>query len=118
MATQLSFAKFPLISEAGKNEGDRPGTLFLEYFQVSVTITSLEGTVEVPTTLGKVLGLINLDYIASAADATDTYTLLTDGVITTGAVTVNITAIDIANGAVTIRGFLVGEKAETVLSLG
>jgi hypothetical protein len=115
MATQLSYGKFPLISEVGKNEGDRPGTLTLEYFEVAVTITSLEGTVEVSTTLGKVLGLINLDYILAASDPTDTYTLLTDGIITTGAVTVNITAIDIGNGAVTIRGFLVGEKAETVI---
>jgi hypothetical protein len=118
MATQLSFGRFPLINEAAKNEADRPGTLMLEYFEASFTISSLESTAEVPTTLGEVLGVISLNFIAAASDPTDVYTLLTDGVITTGAVTVNLKALDIADGAITVKGFLVGKKAETVLTLG
>jgi len=118
MATQLSFGRFPLINEASKNEGDRPGTLTLEYFEISTTIATNESTVEVPTTLGEVFGVLPIFNIAAATDPTDSYSLLTDGVISSGAVTVMTKSVDIADGAITIKGFLVGKKAETVLSLG
>lgn len=118
MATQLSFGKFPLIPVAAKNEGERPGTLTLEYFEVDVTIGTNTGDVEVPTSLGEVLGLIPLCYssVFASGDSVNNYT--TDGVITTGAVTVRVNSTSIGDGALRIRGFLVGKPSETVLSLG
>lgn len=117
MSVNQSFNLFPLLPEAAINETTRPGQMTLEYFQASVTITSLEGTVEIPTQLGAVLGLLDFKYnSAGAGDPTDTIQLHTDGVITTGAVTVNVTFLDIGNGAITIRGFLIGTtRSATVL---
>ena len=116
MAEQLSFGKFPLIPIASQNDGDRPGGLILEYFEVAVTISINTGDVEVPTTLGEVLGLIPLSYasVFASGDSVNNYT--TDGVITTAAVTVRVNTTSIADGALTIRGFLVRKKAETVIS--
>ncbi len=116
MAEQLSYGKFPLIPIASQNEGDRPGTLHLEYVEAVVTISINTGDVEIPTTLGEVLGFIPLSYssVFASGDSVNNYT--TDGVITTGAVTVRVNTTSIVDGALTIRGFLVGKKAETVLS--
>lgn len=116
MAEQLSFGKFPLVPIASQNDGDRPGTLQLEYFQVAVTIGTNTGDVEVPTTLGEVLGVINLSYSSVFAAGDSLNNMTTDGVITSDAVTVRVNTTSIADGALTIRGFLVGKKAETVLS--
>ena len=115
---QLSYNRFPLIAEAPKNDANRVGTLQLEYFDVIVTVSTLEGTVEVPTTLAEVLGIISLNYIAAATDPTDSYSLITDGVIDSEAVTVNFKGIDIADGDIHIRGFLTGrDKPATVISI-
>ena len=116
MAENLSFGKFPLIPIASENDSDRPGSLILEYFQVSVTIGTNTGDVEVPTTLGEVVGVISLCYASTfdTGDALDSMT--TDGVITSSAVTVRCKTTSISDGALTVRGFLVGKKSETVLS--
>jgi len=109
---------FPLLNEFSTNDQSRPGTQLLEYFQVDVTIAINTGDVEVPTNLGSVLGVINLNYssVFAAGDAIDAIT--TDGVITSGAVTVRVKTTSIADGSLTIRGYLVGTKSETQLSLG
>ena len=116
MPENLAYNIFPLINEASLNENSRPGSLMLEYFEVSVTIGTNTGDVEVPTALGEVIGLIPLCYsdLFEAGDAITNCT--TDGVITTGAVTVRVNSVSIADGAHVIRGFLVGKKAKTVLS--
>ena len=116
MAEQLSWNKFALVPIAQLNDGDRPGTLILEYVEAVVTIGTNTGDVEVPTTLGSVIGFIPLCFssVFAAGDSVNNYT--TDGVITTSAVTVRVNSTSIDNGALTIRGFLVGTKAETVLS--
>jgi hypothetical protein len=116
MAETLSWNKFPFVPAAQSNDADRPGTLLFEYFQVDVTIGTNTGDVEVPTTLGEVIGVVPLCFssVFASGDAVTNYT--TDGVITTGAVTVRVNSVSIADGALTIRGFLVGKKAETVLS--
>lgn len=117
MAEQLSFSKFALIPLAAQNDGDRPGSLQLEYFQVSVTTSSDTGDVEVPTTLGEVLGVIDIGYCDEFGSGDYLTAFSTDGVITTGAVTVRVVAsAGWTDGAHVIRGFLVGKKAETVLS--
>jgi len=117
MPVDINFSIFPLISEAAKNEQSRPGTLMLEYFQASITLSTNEGTVEVPTQLEECLGLIDLSFLSGGlADTTDTMKLSTDSVITTSAVTVAALSEAIGDGAVTVRGFLVGRtKARTVL---
>lgn len=117
MPVDLNFSLFPLINEAAKNEQSRPGTLMLEYFQGSITLSTNEGTVEIPTQLEEVLGLIDLSFLSGGlADTTDTMKLSTDGVISSDAVTVAALSEAIADGAVTVRGFLVGRtKARTVL---
>ncbi|MHB9147701.1 MAG: hypothetical protein ACYC2U_04705 [Candidatus Amoebophilus sp.] len=116
MPENLAYNIFPLISEADKDENSRPGSLMFEYFQVDVTISINTGDVEVPTALGEVLGMVPLCYssVFASGDSINNYT--TDGVITTGAVTVRVNTTSIADGALTIRGFLVGRKATTVLS--
>ena len=91
----------------------RPMSIVLEYFEISTTIATLESTVEVPTQLKSVIGVISLGYIAATTDPTDSIALNTDGVITTGAVTVITKAVDVADGAITIRGFLVGKQYPT-----
>ena len=117
MPVDLNFSLFPLINEAAKNEQSRPGTMMLEYFQASITLSTNEGTVEVPTQLEEVLGLIDLSFLSGGlGDTTDTMKLSTDGVIGSGAVTVAALSEAIGDGAVTVRGFLVGiTKARTVL---
>lgn len=117
MPVDLNFSLFPLISEAAKNEQSRPGTIMLEYFQASVNFSTNEGQVEVPTQMEEVLGLLDLNFKETAGDITDTLALHTDGVITTGAVTVDVFGSDVANDStLTIRGFLVGyTKAVTEL---
>ena len=116
MPEQLSYSKFALVPIASQNDADRPGTLILEYFEVAVTIGTNTGDVEVPTTLGTVIGVLPACFssVFAAGDSVNNYT--TDGVITTGAVTVRVNTTSIADGALTIRGFLLGTKAETVLS--
>ena len=117
MAVQNSYNLFPLLSEAGINENTRPGTLLLEYFQASITLATNEGSVEVPTQLDDCLGLIDLSYLSGGiADLTDTMKLSTDAVISSSAVTVAALSEAIGDGAVTVRGFLVGTKrSETAL---
>jgi hypothetical protein len=116
MPESLSYNKFALIPVALENDADRPGSLLMEYFEVSVTIGTNTGDVEVPTTLGEVLGIIpfHSSSVFAAGDSINNYT--TDGVITTGAVTVRVNTTSIADGALVIKGFLIGRKAFTVLS--
>lgn len=116
MPTNLSYGQFAMHPEAVKNDSYRDGTVILEYFQVAVTIATNTGDVEVPTNLTEVLGVLPLHYssVFAAGDSVNNYT--TDGVITTGAVTVRVNTTSIPDGALTIRGFLVGKgKSETVL---
>lgn len=115
MAVNLSYSFFPILPEASINENTRPGALILEYFEASVTIGTNTGDVEVPTALGAVLGVIPLSFssVFAAGDSVNNYT--TDGVITTGAVTVRVNTTSIADGALTIKGFLVGTPAQTTL---
>jgi hypothetical protein len=117
MAEQaVSYNKFALVPVGMTNDGDRPGSILMEYFQVAVTIGTNAGDVEVPTTLGSVIGVLPLHFssVFAAGDSINNYT--TDGEITAGAVTVRVNTTSIADGALTIRGFLLGTKSETVLS--
>lgn len=117
MAENLSFNQFAMIPIASENDWNRPGTLIWEYFQVVVTINTNTGDVEIPTNLGEVLMLVHGNY-SSVFDTGDYINdVTTDGVITAGAVTARVNTTSIANGSLTIRGFLVGKKTETVLSL-
>jgi hypothetical protein len=118
MAESLYYNMFPLKNESNDNDAYREDGLILEYFQVSVTIASLEATVEVPTNLDQVIGLIDLNFVAAASDPTDSISLLTDGVISSAAVTVNVTCLDVADGAITIKGFLVGKRLPAAITLG
>ena len=116
MPTNNSFNLFALIPEAANNENTRPGIHLLEYFQVVVTIATNTGDVEVPTMLDDCLGVISLSYssVFDTGDALDSVS--TDGAITTAAVTVRAKTTSIANGSLTIRGYLVGTKrSETAL---
>lgn len=116
MAVNLDYGLFALQPEAVINDSHRDGTILLEYFQVAVTISTNTGDVEVPTALSEVLGVIPFSFssVFAAGDSINNYT--TDGVITTGAVTVRVNTTSIADGALTIRGFLVGRgKSQTVL---
>lgn len=117
MPVDLNFSIFPLISEAAKNEQSRPGTLMLEYFQASVSISTNEGTVEVPTQLEECLGVLDLGFLSEGlSDPSDTIKLNTDGIISSNAVTVAAVSLDISNTTLSIRGFLLGRtKAQTVL---
>ena len=116
MADNLSYELFPIIPEASINETARPGQLFLEYVQFSVTIATNTGDAEVPTKLGSVLGFIPLSFssVFASGDSVNNYT--TDGVVTTGAVTVRVNSTSIADGALICRGFLVGTKSPTALT--
>lgn len=116
MSEQLSFSKFAIIPIASINDGDRPGTLLLEYFQVALTVASNLGEAEVPTTLGEVLGVIPLGYMGTFDTGDTIHGMSTDGVITSSAVTVRATTVSIADGSLIVRGFLVGKKSETALS--
>lgn len=116
MPVNLNYGLFAIQPEAVINDSHRDGTILMEYFQVAVTIGTNTGDVEVPTTLAEVLGVVPLSFssVFAAGDAVTNYT--TDGVITTGAVTVRVNSVSIADGALTIRGFLVGRgKTPTVL---
>ncbi len=117
MALQdISFEMFPLLTEAAINENTRPGTLMLEYFEAIATIATNAADVEVPTKLNEVLGVISANFssVFAAADAIDSTT--TDGVISSSAVTVRLKTSSIADGALTIRGFLIGRtKSVTTL---
>lgn len=116
MAENLSYSIFPLKNEVNENDAYREGSLLLEYFQATVTIATNEGTVEVPTVLDEVIGVLDAGYIASLSDPTDTVKLITDGVITTSAVTVAAKTVDISNGDITIRGFLIGKRKMSAIS--
>jgi hypothetical protein len=114
----LLYNIFPLKNEVNENDAHREGSLLLEYFQATITIATNEGTVEVPTNLDEVLGLIDLSYSATAgSDPTDTVKLNTDGVITSSAVTVSGKSVDIANGDIVVRGFLVGKRSPAAVSI-
>ena len=113
MAVNSSFGLFGIIPEAANNENTRPGIMLLEYFDVIATIGTLEETLELPTQLDEVLGLIDLKFKTTGGDPTDTIQLHTDGVITSGAVTIDVLCLDVADGAIHVRGFLVGRKRDT-----
>lgn len=113
----LSFDIFALKNEFSENDAFRPGTLLLEYHQESITISTNEGTAEIPTRLDSVLGLIDLNYIVLADDPTDSIELKTDGVIASNAVTVNLLSAAVADGATTVRFFLVGTRTETQVTI-
>jgi len=117
MSESLSFNKFALVPLANLNNADTPGALILEPFSINITIATNEGTVEVPTTLGEVVGLLDLSSMSSCADPTDSIKLMTDNVITDGAVTVTAKTSDIADGSITIKGIFVGKKSQTILDL-
>lgn len=116
MPVNQSYNLFGLIPEAANNENSRPGIHLLEFFQIVVTINTNTGDVEVPTMLDDCLGVISLSY-SSVFDTGDFLnSITTDGVITTAAVTVRASTTSIANGSLTIRGYLVGTKrSDTVL---
>lgn len=116
MAGSLSYNIFPILPEVATNDSNREGSLMLEYFQTTVTIATNAGDVEVPTALGEVLGVINLGYSSVFAAGDMINSVTTDGVISSGAVTVRYSTTSIADGALTVRGFLVGKKSTTVLS--
>lgn len=117
MAEQaLSYSQFPLLPLAATNDGFRPGSLILEYFEVDLTVSSNLGEAEVPTALGSVIGVISLGFMGTFAAGDTMHGMSTDCVITTGAVTVRATTVSISDGALTVRGFLVGTKSETALS--
>ncbi len=118
MAENLSYELFPIIPEASINETARPGMLYLEYVQFDVTIATNTGDAEVPTQLDSVLGFVPLSFssVFAAGDSVNNYT--TDGVVTSGAVTIRVNTTSIADGSLTLRGFLVGTKSPTALSLG
>ena len=116
MASNLNYGLFAVQPEAVINDSYRDGTVLLEYFEVDVTIATNTGDVEVPTTLAEVLGILPLCFssVFAAGDSINNYT--TDGVITTGAVTVRVNTTSIADGALRIKGFLVGKgKTATVI---
>lgn len=113
----LHYNMFPLKNEVNENDAHREGSLILEYFQTSITIATNEGTAEVDTNLDEVLGVVDLGYLSSMADPTDTVKLCTDGVITTGAVTVGAKSVDVADGAITVRGFLVGRRLVSAITI-
>lgn len=115
MAINLSSNIFTLIPEAANNENTRPGALMLEYFQFDFTIDTLEDSIELPTSLGTVLFGVFGPVLAAADDPTDSIVITSDYIITSGAITVQCKCIDIANGALTVRGFLVGTRSATVL---
>jgi len=115
MAEHLSWNIFPLLNQANNNDADRPGSLLLEYWEAPITISTNEGTAEVPTSLDEVLFMVAAPVLAAASDPTDSAVILSDYVITTGAITVNVKSIDISDGALTVRGFFIGKKSPTVL---
>ena len=116
MAEQLSFSQFPLLPLASTNDAFRPGALLLEYFEVALTVDTNVATAEVPTKLGKVLGVLPLGFMDTFDTGDIMHGLCTDGIITSDAVTIRATTVSISNGSLTTRGFLVGTKSETVLS--
>lgn len=116
MAENLSYGQFPLLPIASTNDAFRPGALILEYFQVSLTVSSNLGTAEVPTALGEVLGVIGLGFLSTFDTGDTIHGFSTDGVISTSAVTIRATTVSLADGSYTVRGFLVGKKSETALS--
>ena len=118
MPSNLYYNMFPLKNEANENDAHREDALIMEYFEATATIATLEDTIEVPTNLDEVLGLIDLNYVAAADDPTDSISLLTDGVITSGAVTVNVLTLDVADGDIQIRGFFVGRRLPSAVTLG
>jgi len=108
---------FPLLNNRATNDANREGTLLMEYVETPVTLATNTGDVEVPTKLSEVLGFIPLSYSSTfgAGDSVDNYT--TDGVITIGAVTIRVNATGITDGAITIRGFLVGKVSASAITL-
>jgi hypothetical protein len=116
MPTNLSYGLFALQPEAVINDSYRDGTILKEYFEVNVPIVTNTGDVEVPTTLAEVLGVENLCYSSVFAAGDALANMTTDGVITAGAVTVRVNSVSIADGALKIRGFLVGKgKSQTII---
>jgi hypothetical protein len=116
MPTNLNYGLFAVQPEAVINDSHRDGTVLLEYFEVDVTIGTNTGDVEIPTTLAEVLGVIPFCFssVFASGDSINNYT--TDGVISTGAVTVRVNTTSIADGALRIKGFLVGKgKSATVI---
>lgn len=108
--SNLDYSIFPLKNEVNENDAYREGSLLLEYFQVDVTIATNAGDVEVPTTLDEVLGVVSLGYSSTFAAGDMINSVTTDGVISSDAVTVRYSTTSIADGALTVRGFLVGKR--------
>ncbi len=116
MAGNLNYGLFALQPEAVINDSYRDGAILKEYFEVDVTIATNTGDVEVPTTLAEVLGVENLCYSSVFAAGDAILNMTTDGVITSNAVTVRVNTASIPDGALRIRGFLVGKgKTATVI---
>lgn len=108
--SNLSYNIFPLKNEVNENDAYREGSLLKEYFEVAVTIATNAGDVEVPTELDEVLGVESLGYSSTFAAGDMINSVTTDGVITSGAVTVRYSTTSIADGALTVRGFLIGKR--------
>ena len=118
MPQNLSYDIFPLIPEAASNDTGRPGTLLAERQKVAFTIASLAGDAEVPTQLGEVFGVIPLSKLADLSLGTGTASitsLTTDGIITSGAVTVRAKVVGLTDGSYPLEMLVIGKKAETVL---
>jgi hypothetical protein len=95
----MSYSKFYPINSADFTSDIRADAVLLEYKEVSITVASATATVEVPTEFDEVLGVFS----------TNGYTLTTDGVVTTGAVTVSVyDKIPIGDGAKTLKLFVHG----------
>lgn len=115
MAENLSNFHYPLHNEAQTNDQSRPGDLIFEYHEETFTIATNTADLEVPTTLGKVLMVIPGGFASVFATGDFINDLTSDGVITTGAVTIRINTTSVADGAFTTRFFLVGYKSPTIL---
>ena len=113
MPENLNYGLFTLKNEAVENDAHRPGTHYLEYFQVALTVTTNLATAEVPTSLDEVIGVIGLGFMSTFAAGDVLNGLCTDGVITSSAVTVRGVTASIADGALSTRGYLVGTKRDT-----
>ncbi len=78
---------------------------------VSVTIATNTGSVEVPTDLDEVIGMQDLCFLNATLTGTNqSIKVLTDGVITTGAVTVAVNTLNIGDGAILLNLYLIGKK--------
>lgn len=113
----MAYTKLYMLKSYDYMLDQREDELFWEFKEVSITITTNTGQAEVPTSLGEVVGLVPLEFLdTTIAASTDRVQLSTDGVITSGAITVNANTNGLANGAHTFRFFIVGKMKRVDLT--